>query len=247
MESLKDKILNKIKSGEIMQKPRWQFLTKEFLTWSGAILFLAIAALVCSAVIFNVQDIDWTLRPRLHWGAGRFIFINAPYFWIIGLVLFISLTYLAFKHTNKGYRYALSAAGAIILLLSLAAGWLTHHAFMSGRFLEQGARQYFPYYAAMDRPRQAMWQQPEQGLLAGEVIIPLFNNTFQLADINRKNWMVICDGCSIKQGVTLSSHEKVKVIGQEIGADEFTAEEIRPFFRLPAPPRFPRFNNEIKN
>src|SRR3989344_6394737 len=106
-DRITDKILAKIKKEDIKQIPKWQFQFKEFLVWFGAGVLIAVAALSFAAIIFNFQDVDWELRPRLHWSAGHFLFMYLPYFWIVILVGLGALAHFAFRHTKKGYRYAL--------------------------------------------------------------------------------------------------------------------------------------------
>ncbi|MFA6551403.1 MAG: hypothetical protein WCV41_02650 [Patescibacteria group bacterium] len=233
MENLKDKILAKIAAGEIIKKPRWQFLTKEFLIWFGVGVFFVIAIASSAAAIFNVQDIDWELRPRLHWGAARFIFISLPYFWLLGLVAVSLIAYYLFKHTKRGYRYALPITFAAIILLSFLAGCFAHFSFRGGRMIEQQARKGLPYYNDfLARPREAIWQQPERGFLAGEIISPYVDNKFELLDLNKKSWQVSCNPCLVRPSVNLQTDEKIKVIGQKIDNFNFSAEEIKSLFDI---------------
>jgi hypothetical protein len=236
MKNLTDKILGKIAAGEIIKKPRWQFLTKEFLIWSGVAVFLVIAIAASAAAIFNVQDIDWELRPRLEWSLTRFIFINLPYFWFSGFAAVSVIAYLLFKHTKRGYRYALPMAMGAIILFSVAAGLFAHFSFKGGRFIEQQARRGVPYYNDfLARPREAIWQNPERGFLAGTIVSPYIENHFELIDLNKKNWQVLCVSCLVRPPVSLSENDKVKVIGQKIDDFNFTAKEIKFLFDINRP------------
>ncbi|PIR93377.1 hypothetical protein COT99_00930 [Candidatus Falkowbacteria bacterium CG10_big_fil_rev_8_21_14_0_10_43_10] len=237
MKNLKDKILEKIKHGDAKQTPKWQFQLREFLIWFGVGILTAVAALVFAAIIFNLQSADWALRPRLGLTRSRFLFIHLPYFWIIASIGLVVLAYYAFRHTKKGYRYALPVIILMLTVLIISFGWASHRSFMAGRFMEQGAMQGVPYYNMMIRPRQALWLNPGKGFLAGEIISPYSDDEFSLSDIDKNIWRVRCRECFVHPLVEMEKNEKIRIIGEKLEDLKFEALEISPFF---GPPDFSR-------
>jgi len=230
MKNLKDIILEKIKHGDAKQTPKWQFRMQEFLSWFGVGVMIALAALAFATVFFNFANADWMMRRQLGWSIGGFIFMNMPYIWLIILIGLISVSYYAFRQTKNGYQYALPFIAVIMILLSVVFGFASHHYLMSGRWIELGAQEHMPMYEMMTRPKQAVWQQPENGFLAGRVISPFLDNKFELSDINRKTWLVSCDECFMPLEVELEKNVGVKIIGKKIDEVNFVASEIRLMF-----------------
>jgi len=230
MESTKEKIINKIKETELKPRERWQFQLREFLVWFGLSVIVVLSALAFATVIFNFANADWMMRRQLGLGMGRFIFMNMPYVWLLILVGLIGVFYYAFRQTKNGYQYALPLIAVIIILLSIIFGWMSHRYLMSGRWIESGAQKHMPMYQMMTRPRQAIWMNPEKGLIAGWIISEYKDNEFKLSDINKKSWNIRCDKCLIRPEVEISKKTRVKIIGQKIDEYTFEAQEIRPFF-----------------
>lgn len=235
MENLKDKILDKIKAGEAKQTPKWQFQLKEFLVWFGVGILIAIAALSFSAIIFNFQNADWALRASLGITRSRFFFIHFPYFWIIILTALAILAYCVFRHTKKGYRYALPVVIFTVAILITSIGLASHLSFRTGHFMEKEAMIGFPYYNVITRPRQKIWFNPEKGFLTGSIVSPYVNGKFNLSDINKNVWLISCDKCVIHTLVEMEEDEKVKIIGEKIDNVNFNAFEVSPLF---GPPEF---------
>jgi len=230
MKNITDKILNQIKTGKTKPKTKFWFEIKEFLIWFGAGALVVLAALVFATVIFNIQEIDWQLRPRLGWGLSKFLFISMPYIWLLALIGLTGIAYYTFRQTKQGYHYALTIILGIIILASLIFGWASHSYFMTGRLIEGRAMKHLPYYNQMMPSRKAVWMNPEKGILAGKIIKPIVNNKLELTDFNKKQWTVVCDECSKSPMVKLNQYDLIKIIGRKDAEFVFMAEEIWPMF-----------------
>lgn len=233
MKNTIDQILEKIKQDHIKPKPRWQFVLHSVLIWGAVIALIIIASLVGSAVVFNLQNTDWMIRPRLGWSWTRFIFMNLPYFWIALLVVFGVITYYSFKQTKSGYKYAMPIVLLIILLLSIGAGWAAHRSFRGGRWMEERAIKHMPLFQKMTDHRRMMWLKPDKGLIAGTIISDSVINTgeeneFQLQGLRGKVWIIKINSTTTLPDL-LQISDKIKIIGKKINEQNFSAQEIKPF------------------
>jgi len=250
MTSIKEKILDKIKEAKIQPKKRWEFQLQEFTIWFGAGVIVTLAALTFAAIIFNLQNADWELRPRVGVTNSQFFFMHLPYFWIILLIGLTGIAYYVFRQTKKGYRYTLPIIILVLAALILAIGLASHLSFRAGRFMEEEAMYGMPYYNMMTRPRQMIWFNPEKGFLIGTVYSPYANDEFDLSDINQNIWRVRCDDkCAMHALAEMKLNERIKIIGKQIDDFSFQAFEIRPFFKNNNPLPFnnePGFNDMMR-
>lgn len=229
MENIANKIFKKIKQAHIKPKPRWQFLLRSAIIWGTVVILIIIASIASSAIFFDLQNTDWMIRRRLGWSWGRFIFMNLPYFWIVLLMLFGAVAYYSFKQTKSGYKYTMPIVLLLIIFLSIGTGWLAHHSFRGGRWIEQRANRHMPFFQRMTSHRQTMWLRPDKGLIAGTIISDVMDNKFELQSLRGEIWTIKVNSTTTLPDLQPQKNDKVKIIGERIDGQNFSAQEIKPF------------------
>ncbi|MFA5026093.1 MAG: hypothetical protein WC503_06320 [Candidatus Shapirobacteria bacterium] len=99
-----DKILNKIKTGEIRMKPRWTFVAKMWeqrLIW---ILFILATGLSVSGISFFAQK--YNPKDLFEYGSvgWQVFYEDFPYYWLAGAIIFWILAIKMWQNLGNNYK-----------------------------------------------------------------------------------------------------------------------------------------------
>ena len=225
MKNFSDKIANKIKKENIKPKSKLVFLLKDYFIWSIFGVAIVIGGLAFVVMLFLLTSNDWDIHQHLDKSFWEYLLISLPYFWISILVLFLLLAYYNYRHTKEGYRYKtyLIVFGSVIMSIVIGTGLF----FLGmGNKIEQIFADNLPYYNNFTQHRIEMWNQPEKGLLAGE-IIEFNDDVLKLKDFKKNIWKINTSDASWRGGKVAQLGEQIKIIGAKQSESEFTAQEIR--------------------
>lgn len=134
--SIDDKIIDKIKKGEIKMKPRIFFILKIFLMILGALSLFFFIIYLISFIIFSLRASGALFLPRFGFLGVRMLFGYLPWF-LIGIVLVLIIFLEIFsKRFTFIYRRPIIYSLLIIIILVLAIGFLIERTSLhSGLFL----------------------------------------------------------------------------------------------------------------
>jgi hypothetical protein len=229
MKDISSSIISEIKTKEIKPIPRWEFLLKEYVVWGIFVINLVLGSLGMGFIIYLFTHNEAVSEPTLVQNPLQWLFISVPIFWILLTLLFSFIAYYNFKHTAGGYRYTVAKILTVNLLISLILGILCNATGFVER-INTALTEKIPYYQQFTDTRYQIWQRPEQGYLAGEIItIDEAGNQISLSDLNSKLWRVSITAATIKPSVSIKKGEKIKLLGKVIDENAFTASEIRPW------------------
>ncbi len=228
---ISEKIYKKIKEEQIKPRPRWEFLLKDYTVWSFFGVSLVVGSLAVAVLLYMLVNNDWDLYSYVSGSFLGFLFATLPYFWLAIFLLFIVLAYFNLKHTKKGYLYSLGKIIALSLLISFIFGGSLYAAGL-GKTIDKVAGGQVPYYERMMAHRQAVWHQPQKGLLVGEVSEIVSPVRFNLVDPGGEQWCVECPRVPRCPLVKENIQTPVKIVGEE-GEDCFQARIIRSFRTMP--------------
>lgn len=223
-EALDNKVLSKIKKQHIKPLSKSFFSFKRGLLWLSVTAFFALSSLAAALIITILHYGDWDIYSRFFDNPILFLLLVFPYFWLLIFVAFIYLAFKRIRQSKYGYRYNFLWLLTGGILVSLLGGWLLYNSHL-GINLENYLADNFKSYNKINYMRGA-WQNPEKGLLAGEIKTVLAGGLLVL-DLEGKNWLVDIRGARIKMGVELTEGKKIKILGSYEGQDMFRAEEIR--------------------
>lgn len=221
MSTISDKVLDKIKKDHIKPKSKWQFQLRDSGQWFG---FISLAFL--TTVFFGLLWYFWSDGPWIHGGHFGLFFSRMP---LILLSLFLVMGALAlfdFRNTGKGYRYSFTRIGLIFLLLAVVLGWSIYYFGMSARMDKVFGN--LPYYQDRESYMKEVWQNPQNGLVAGDIVEVLNDKSFVLRDFSNKLWQVQAAGAVWRHSLSPEVGLQIKLIGK---AEEnvFVAREVRPW------------------
>ncbi len=228
MSKVSNQVLNIIKDNRIKPKPRWYFLTKNYLIWSLFSLSVILGSISFSMVLFITRQLDWDIYRYVGESWLKTVFISLPYFWVIFLLIFLGVAYYNFIHTRRGYRFKIFSILLSSLIISIILGSLFYARGFS-ESLENIFREKIPYYNKMVYTWERQWMQPERGLITGTIQeIDLSRQTdFVLIDLNNNLWKIEAANALWKGKLAPYPGLKLKIIGQIKDTNIFEAKEIR--------------------
>ncbi len=226
MTELSDKILDTIKDQGLKPAPKFNFQLKNLALWALFGLSILVGALAVGVSIFMLANQEWDLYSRVTGNPLAFLIFVLPYFWLVVLALFITFAFYNYHQTKFGYRLS-SARLLVIYLLAVLALGLGAYRLGLGHRLNSLFDEQLPGYASLNYENQ-LWQKADQGLLAGEIVTSTATG-FILSDLDGNHWQVNSLTALLNNGATLAVGEKIKIIGTRSGANQFMAQEIRPW------------------
>jgi len=231
-QKLSDRIAKKIEEEKIKPIPRINFVLKSWFIWTlvlanqivGSIGFGITFYLVNNGVDLDIIS-DSTLLQK--------IIFTIPIFWIIltGISLFVA--YINFKNTEEGYKFKPAIILGLGFLISLFFGYLIYKIELAEE-LNTVFSDTIPYYNQIADMRYAVWQNPEEGKLAGEITeVDSDLMILTIEDLDGQLWAIDYSDATVKNSVTLSPKTVIKIIGKVTDNfqenSNFKASEIRPW------------------
>jgi hypothetical protein len=217
-------VMREITAGHIAQEPAWKERTRMWACWALALIAVLTGALAL-AVLFYLHSGD-TLEAYGRGGA-LFVLRNFPYFWFVALILFFLLGERYYRRTIFGHRYRLVRILGAYVVLTLFLGGVGHM-FGLGAYMEGALRNQFSSYRVMVGGKEALWDQPTQGLLAGS-IKRIHEKEMLLHSFSGTEWTVDLSDAFVRGGVALSPDVSVKLFGVMTGEHTFRATDVRPW------------------
>ena len=226
MKDLSKNIVETIKKEKIIPVPKWHFLLKNYVVWGLFLISSVIGGIAFSIILLQLSDIDWEIVRRTHSGAGEWLMIIAPYFWIIILILFIGIACHNFRHTSKGYKSGTFLILGTSVLVSLIAGSIVFATGISRNIETLGNA--IPYFREIHSPRMRFWMQENRGLMAG-VIEELLQDEIRLRNLRDKLWNIDIRDAELIDIPRLELKQRIGILGEKIDNTHFKAHEIRPW------------------
>lgn len=224
--TLSQDVLKTIKQEKICPKSKWTFVLKNWSLWLIGLLFLGVGSLASAVILYMVSRNDWDLSDRVADSQLGFILETLPYFWLLLLIVFLLLAYYQVKNTKCGYRYNIYAVIITSLIMSILLGTIFFNLGL-GEGIDEYLADTSPTYGRMFCSHSVVWHRPEKGLLIGVIDSAPEQQKVVLVDLFSKKWWVLLNELSADK--RLMPGKRVKVIGQDLGQNNFLAEEIRFF------------------
>jgi hypothetical protein len=247
--NISQKVLEEIKNKKIEPTARWRFLLHDYFLWATLAASIIIGSFAFSIIIFMIRNNDWEIYEKSG-GLFDFVMSTLPYFWLAILAGIIFLAEYNLRHTKRGYRFEMVGIIISSVALSVIFGSALYKSGF-GQKLEMLAAKKMPFYQMLTDHRERIWNQPDRGLLAGEVIMIDQNGQFSLVDLVEKKWRVIGEDIEFRRVEPLVIGRWVRIVGEKIDEDIFRAVQIRPWLGQFRPcehqcPFMNQFPGEIK-
>lgn len=242
MNDISKETLEKMREENVQLKPRWYFLTKNYLFWLMFLLTTLLGGLSFGMIMFVANDLDWDIFHHLGIGLPKALLLSLPYLWVALLFLFLFATYYNFTHTRGGYRYQFLVIFLINLLVSILLG-LALYQYGWTDTVDTQLRAIVPAYHHLIYDRENQWMQPEKGLLSGTIIsLKPDNSSLSLRDHYNKLWDIDIRDANIRGMFPIGKNMEIRIIGQQLTRGSFRATEIRTGRSIPQRKRKMRNN-----
>lgn len=222
-----EKFISRIKEENIKPIPRWRYTIRNLILWFTFLLSVIVGALAFSIILFAIQQIEFSLIKHMTHSRMEMWLGLLPFLWIITMLVFLLISIFGLKKTRKGYKFSAKKVIAASAITSILLGTLF---FVGGgaKWLENAFAMNVEFYEGVNEKKMKMWSIPEEGYISG-YIVSVEDSTIQLKDFNESIWTVNINNAKIFAIVELVEGEKIKIIGEMISKDYFTAEEVRPW------------------
>ncbi|HUX80754.1 MAG TPA: hypothetical protein VMV38_00290 [Candidatus Paceibacterota bacterium] len=238
------RVLGRIADERLSPRPYWEFAFKNYFFWGVGALSVLFGALAFSALIFDIENVDWRFALVTHSNLPSFFFDVVPVVWIVSLILFMLIGYINVRRTNHGYRYPLPLIACGAVLTSLVIGMAFYTTGFGGA-VEGFAGAHLPFHQSILVTEHAWWLAPEKGLLGGRIVSATPNITsFMLRDFKGALWTIDGSDLRVPDRIAVARGGIVRVVGVPIVASssEFHACFVFPwesrggFGDIPPPP-----------
>jgi hypothetical protein len=218
-KSLKESVLASIKDNNIKPTAKWQYQLKALLFWAVFIVAVLVGAHAVGFIfhLLMLPDTPVFNGPRPRMGMHAMII---PLIWIAIYGIFIAIADWFFRHTPKGYKWSLSQLLGLNLILSLIIGTLFYVIGASHSFDTEVMRNVAPRFGG-DQFRERVWDKPEEGFLAGE-IITIASGSVTIKDRRQQRWTI-----KNIENTTIATGSHVGLRGAVKSDYMFEAEEVR--------------------
>jgi len=219
------KLLNKITAEQIKPSPRWHFILRNYIFWSVFLIFVVLGSIAFSIILYAITENDFDL---LSFSGSKieFLFSVLPLLWILFLVIFSIISIFGIRHTKTGYRYSFLKILSFNILLSIFSGALFFYTGGAEK-MERIFAENISVYKSFEERRISRWSHPENGFLSGLILENKSKDIILIKDFNGMKWEINIQDAFIRSKLYLNQGEKIKITGEILEDNIFTAQEIR--------------------
>ena len=219
------KLLNKITAEQIKPSPRWHFILRNYIFWSVFLIFVVLGSIAFSIILYAITENDFDL---LSFSGSKieFLFSVLPLLWILFLVIFSIISIFGIRHTKTGYRYSFLKILSFNILLSIFSGALFFYTGGAEK-MELIFAENISVYKSFEERRISRWSHPENGFLSGLILENKSKDIILIKDFNGMKWEINIQDAFIRSKLYLNQGEKIKITGEILEDNIFTAQEIR--------------------
>lgn len=220
-------LLERIRQEEVSPMPGWIFKGKDYVLWTVFIAATMLGAMAFSVILLSIQNADFNITSHLTHSKWEMFLGLLPFIWLVFVVLFLVLAMISIKNSNRGYKFSVEKNVLLSLLISMAIGTFF---FMAGgsEQLEKAFDIRVSSYQSIEERKIQVWQNPEDGYLAGK-IVSTSENSLTIQDFENNEWTIEFVDVFVPPVVLLEPNELIKIIGVKTGNQSFSADEIRPW------------------
>ncbi|MBN2096355.1 hypothetical protein JW752_03050 [Candidatus Peregrinibacteria bacterium] len=234
MSEFAKSIIDKIKKAHLKPIPKWVFLLRRSVVWGSFGLSVLFGSMAVSIILFQIKDMDYEVYREMGSSLTGFVLLALPYFWLVLLIGFLALAYYHLRHTKSGYRHNVFAIIGLSLVVSVLLGASLYATGISEN-LEKVFRR-IPNYERLHFGKRMLWNNPEQGFLAGTIIHMGDGRIILLRDLEQGSWRVDIEKAKMRREFEMERGVRVRLTGTATGDYEFKAFNIAPWLRPMNPP-----------
>ncbi len=227
MQDFAENLIKIIKKDNIKPLPRWFFVIKNACFYLSVVVGIALSSIAVATITHVLASNDWDIYHELVFNVSDYILTTIPYAWSAIAISFLLSAYFLFRRTRNGYRYRFaSVLGTGILASSLLGSAL--YAAGVGEQVDEYIRNNSPVYHRILNPQVKLWQQPEAGRLAGDVV-EIRDDSITVRDESGFLWQIenaLPDQNTLSLFSSTNTPHRIKILGEKNGQNIFKARII---------------------
>jgi len=199
----------------------------QYVLWFLTFIFFAFSSLSLSLIFYLSAVNEWDIAK--HYSTSNLDFALHTFPFPLLLIFIPSLLFVisSFKFSSFGKRLSLYLVFIIISFLVVCSSLLLFYAGTSKSINNALSKQNF--YQVVSENRNELWQNPNFGLLSGEIAAISDIDNFLLIDFDNKTWKIQSHDPKVINKIILSTGEKIKILGRKNDESSFEAKEIRAY------------------
>ena len=212
--SCKSSVMSRIECGEVCPRSRRFFQTRECFVWALWALSVVVGALAVAVTLFVFTHRQYAIYEATHDNFFTFMVEVLPFVWIIVFALMVGVGVYNLRHTKRGYRYPLWQIFLSSMVLSLAGG-AALQLFGLGYATDHMLGERMGMYDSQNKIEKRMWQNPNEGRLAGtaeESFVPPAT-LLAFRDIEGDLWQVVLKDLEDTELSLLDAKQPVRMLG----------------------------------
>lgn len=156
-ESIKDKVLTRIKSGQVAMRPKWHFALRAILAALASVIALLALLYLVSFVAFMLRETGVLFVPAFGFRGLSAFFASLPWVLLAVSAAFVAVLEVLVRRYSFAYRRPLLVSLAAIILLVLTGGIMIARTSFHRGLLRQAEERRLPLgeflYRGYGRPR----------------------------------------------------------------------------------------------
>lgn len=212
MNDITNKILEKIKTGEVTMVPKWQFVLQTILWILGAVVVAIIAVYLLSFILFMLHRSGILFAPLYGWHGLMLFVVASPWFLLALVGLFLLVLYLLVSHFSFSYKRPLvySMLGVVLFVIALSS--IMQQFSIHERMERFVARHEVPGLSPMYRGVGA--HRPEE-VTKGTIVSLTDEKITIINDSNKEVTVVLTPETKLPPAIVFEAGDEVFIFGPE--------------------------------
>ena len=199
----------------------------QFVLWFFVFIFFTISSGALSLITYLSINNEWDIAKHYSNSYIDFAIHTFPFFLLLIIIPGILITITTFKFTHLGKSLSIYRA---IITISFPFIFFSLLFFYTGisKTINSSLSPY-SFYELLIVNRNEIWQNPDFGLLSGEIGAITDLDNFLLIDFNNKIWTIKSNNSKIDNKEIIRPGNKIKILGRKNDDQTFETKEIRPY------------------
>ncbi len=149
--SIRDNVLESIKTGRVTMRPRWHFVLRAAFALVGAVFLSLTLLYLASFIVFIVRDNGAWYVPAFGMRGLRIFLLSLPWLLILVALIFVGILEVLVRRYAFAYRRPLLYSAAGVVILVLAGGIAVARTPFHQGFMRRAENRHLPFAGGMYR------------------------------------------------------------------------------------------------
>ncbi len=199
----------------------------QYILWFFIFLFSLIGSVSLSLIIYLSANNEWDVARYYSNSSLDFALNTFPFYLLILVIPALLLSIVLFKFTSTGRKFSFYFSFIIFCFSIVFFALFFFYTGTSNK--TNNLIKNYEFYELIIKNRNALWQNPDFGLLSGEIGAITDLDNFLLIDFDNKVWTIQGNRPKIADKSIIQSGNKIKIIGRKNSDNTFETKEIRAY------------------